>query len=494
MIEDGLFTSDWVHEPEDSPQNRFLRSWRPESALIGGRGTHKSGYLVACDALSACCIHASRGGIGYLTEQTNTLVEDVLLPLYKKFINPELYYVRGGEGHRDIIWRHTDCVTRLRSRQAKRKSDDPPFRGPSAERLIGHDEIAIDSDPISEDKDPILISIAMLRDGSANATDISRPIKYTTTPKKNWFFKYMDGLGIASNNTPVQRSDDGKSEAFYARTADIDAYLYQRLSEKYSADFARQELDAYWMDVQGLIWDTFRTDGLTDDSKMWPHSNIHWAQGYNPNLPTVLGVDLGATESAWLLMQAYPAEDEQGQPHKTVSGEIQQGPILVAIAEWTPTRVDGGDHAILQEVMRYTGGQCPNQIWIGHDYKTPGGPKSLTPEMMFVQHGWGDAVRTHAGMHTFAKDVQYQVARGAMLNSVGERRFCAARNMDSFHEANKGLMDMLGRDTWPSQGLEYFRKNKSEGTVNDEDIRDAMLYPLAGVYGAEFTTYRKLPA
>ena len=99
-IERALFTAAWKTEAVGTPQNEFLHCWLPEVALIGGRGAHKTGYLVGCDVVSANLIH--RGGIGYLTEQTNTQVEDILLPFYREMVNPDLYEIRGGQGSRDI--------------------------------------------------------------------------------------------------------------------------------------------------------------------------------------------------------------------------------------------------------------------------------------------------------------------------------------------------------------------------------------------------------
>lgn len=466
-----MFTPAWQWSPVGSPQDEFLHSWLPEVALLGGRGTRKTAHLVAADAISALLLH--RGGVGYLTEQTNTQVEDILLPFYREFLNPDLYEIRGGQGARDVHWRETGAITRLRSRQATSRHRDPPFRGPNAPRGIGHDEIAIDEDPASETRDPILISMAMLRGGGERLAHPCKPLRYCTTPKKNFFYDYMHGLGIAENNKVVQRSKDGLAIAFYSRTQDVDPALYSRLLQRYSAEFAAQELDAQWIEAHGRIWTTFNFDGLDNELPLWPSSNIHRAVGFNPTLPYVLGVDLGATASAWNLAQPYDAIDQLGR-------RVHHGTVLVTVAEWTPARVS--PVMILDEIRRYAGGAAPAEIWIGHDYKTPGGAESTTPHMAFQQIGWGGAIRTHVGRHTFSKDAQGMAAQAAICNAVGERRYAVSHKIERYHEDGRGVLEMLRADTWPERGTDVFEKSKSMGKKNYEDSRDAMLYLLAGIF------------
>ncbi len=470
VVERHLFTKAWETRPPGSVHDKFLHCWRPEVALIGGRGSQKTGHLIAADAISANLIH--RGGVGYLTEQTNTQVEDTLLPLYGQFINPELYHIQGGAGNRDVVWTLTGAVTRLRSRQATARHKDPPFRGPSAPRGIGHDELAIDGDPPAEDKNPILISMAMLR-GNAYGCRV-KTIRYSTTPKRNWFYEHLNGLGIADNNTEVAESADGRAVAYYAKTKDVDPLLYQRLLERYSAEFVRQELNAEWVEAQGRVWDMFDFGGLDDDAKLWPLSNIHAAAGFDRGKPWVLGVDLGAVESSWLLCQPYPAVDRTGRRQFA-------GNVLVAIAEWTPGR-GNSPHNIINEIKGYTGGGAPAEIWIGHDYKTPGGADSTSPWTAFQQAGWGEQIRTHAGQYTFSKDNQLIAASAAICNAAGERRYAVSKAIETHHPNKRGQIEMLRADEYPSKGDAILEKHKTLGKKNYEDSRDAMLYVLAGVF------------
>jgi hypothetical protein len=480
VIEQHLFTDKWKDLPKDSAQNKFLHCWRPEAFLFGGRGSRKTGYLVGADAISANIIHAKTGGVGYLTEMTGPQVKDILIPFYKEFVNPELYHMKGSPTGPDVHWKYTDCITRLRSRQAKNQRDDPPFRGPSAQRHVSHDEICIDTNPIEESKDPILISAGMLRGGTGPLT-----LRCTTTPKKNFVYDYCRTLGITANGVMEQTSLDGRAKAFYSKTSEVDLQLFNALSLKYSVEFAKQELDAVWIDSAGRIWTGFSDAGLYDNDKLWPHSNIYPVSGYDPARPYYLGVDLGAAQSAFILVQPYSAVDKYG-------GAVMPGKVLVTVAEWTPSRMSV--NAVLSEIAEYTGGRDPEAIWIGHDYKTPGGANNDTPELAFIQHGWSSKIQTHTGSWTFNKDAQFQALSAALCNSAGERRWCVAQHLDSFYADKRGTLDMFTRDTWPERGTDYFRKNKTEGTANDEDIRDAHLYLATGLFPPVWAPCSKRPA
>ena len=463
-IEHQLFTPDWEPPEKGTPQYNFLHCWAPEVALIGGRGTHKTAMIVASEVIAANVIHASvKANSGYITEQTNKDLEDTLWPMFERFINPDLYRKSGGigSGNANVHWLHTGGVTRLRSRQAKSPNSPPPFRGPSCER-ISHDEIAIDRDPADESLNPLSVSMAMLRGLPA-----ARSLRLCTTPQRNWFYHFMYGRGIGANGIKHQVSQDGRSVAFYSNTMDVDRNLYDTLVRDYSEEFAKQELEAYWADGKGKVWEAFDFSGDDAPGLLWPRSNVHKHTGFDSTLPWVLGVDLGAVESAFIIFQSIPT----GTPQRRV---------LVAVAEWTPTNVPLP--RIINEIIGYTGGKQPGEVWVGHDIKTPGGHDSTTPYLAFDMVGWGDRIRTHVGLPSFAKSVQHLAVSGAICNRAGERRFAISRQMDSFHECGRGLRDMLQRDSFPEKGNEYFRKNKTEGTVNDEDIRDAMLYAIAGVF------------
>jgi hypothetical protein len=454
-IESGLWTSDAVIERVGSPHDRFLHSFRGENYLLGGRGTHKSGYLVMKDALSANLVNP--GTISYLTEQTSGKIRDILIPVIRRLINPDIYELRTQGQEYDIRWRYSGSVTRLRSRQAKRIHDDPPFRGPTAV-CIGHDEIALD-----QDRDPIVISRFMLRGLEGTA----KTLNFTTTPVRNWFYAHAAKLGLVN---PVDRDGSRMVEtndagAYYTRTRDIDPGLYDRTIGELDERFAAQELDAEWVALEGRVWVGWRDWDGHNDATLWPYSNRHWHR-YDPTLPCVWGVDLGGSESAWLVCQSVPATDIHGVP-------VLPGNVLVAVGEATPSKE--GAWATLGGLVERFG--RPWRAYIGADYRTPG-TDGGTAEMAFVQRG----IRCEPITGWMAgKDIQGQHAAAMLCNTAGERRFCVSKDLISLQSRSaRGIVEVMEGDLWPEPGSsDYFLKDKRNGT-GLEDMRDAMLYLLVG--------------
>jgi hypothetical protein len=409
------------------------------------------------------------GTVTYLTEQTAGKVRDILLPVIRRLIRPEMYSLRSHGQELDIVWRYaTDretgerSVTRLRSRQAKRIHDDPPFRGPSAS-WIGHDEIARDSNPIDQDHDPLVISRFMLRGdyGRAPCMDL------TTTPVRNWFYSHANKLGITTPGVvgKTRMAETDQAAAYYTATRDIDPALYDRTIAELDERFAAQELDAQWVALEGRVWVGWRDWDGRDEATLWPYSNRHW-HTYDPALPTVWGVDLGGAQSAWLLCQAVPAVDRAGV-------RVMPGNVLVAVAESTPQQE--GAWATLGALIDRFG--MPYRCYIGADYRTPGN-SGETAEMAFTQRGI--RAETITGWQA-AKDIQGQHAAAQLHNTAGHRRFCVSRGLISLQpRAGRGIVEVMEGDKWPDPGdTSFFAKDKKTG-VGIEDMRDAWLYLLIG--------------
>lgn len=462
-LEPALFTKSFVFEGPGSPHDLFLHSWRAENYLLGGRGTHKSGYLVAKDALSANLINP--GTVSYLTEQTSGKIRDILIPVIRRLINPEMYTLRTQGQEFDIMWRHTGSITRLRSRQAKRVHDDPPFRGPSA-TCIGHDEIARDRNPIDQDRDPIIISRFMLR---GTESGVHRCLNFTTTPVRNFFFNHANSLGL-TNPTWIRgtrMAETAAAAAYYTKTKDIDEALYNRTVGELDERFAAQELGAEWVALEGRVWTGWKDWDSNDDATLWPYSNRHW-HVYDPTIPTLWGVDLGGAESAWLVCQSVPATDINGV-------RVMPGNVLVAVGESTPSKT--GAWASLGDLVERFG--KPYRCYIGADYRSPGNAGD-TAEMAFVQRGINAQPIT--GWQA-SKDIQGQHGAAQLCNTMGERRFAVSRELISLQaRAGRGIVEVFEGDTWPEPGksTSYFLKDKKEGS-GLEDMRDAWLYLLVGL-------------
>jgi hypothetical protein len=438
-------------------QAGFLHSFRDTNFLFAGRGFGKT--AVACKKAEILCV-MSPGIIVMITEQTSRDIRDILTPTWSKIVTPNTYKVLGSGGDTEIRFHNGSCVW-FRSRQAKRLKDDPPFRGPNVGWVI-HDELALD-----RRQDVLEISGMMIRQDEAKylGTDV------ITTPKINWLYQTVLGLGIAkpvkTEADRIQLSDDGRSVAFYGKTADNahNRGLHDRMIGKLDAAAARQELLAEWVAKDGKCWEFV--------DQPWPIGNRIDAP-YDPNRPFMLGVDLGGSDGAYQLYQM----ERRANP---MNGGILEN-LLVIKAEWTPQQRQ--PWLTVRDIQEYTShGSCqrPARIMIGADYRMPG-TTGDTAEMMFSKAGWGGVVEMVTGWEA-SKDVQDQQASYIICNSAGERRFCVADQLESFHPgATRGIVDMLTNDTYPEPGgKDYFRKEKGKGIFH-EDSRDAFLYTAVSVY------------
>jgi hypothetical protein len=292
-----------------------------------------------------------------------------------------------------------------------------------------------------------------------------------TTPKPNWLYRQVLGLGIANPIKPdesnrKQLSADGQAVAFYAKTDDNqhNRGLHGRMVGQLSDSDARQELLGEWVARDGKVWQFVEED--------WPNGNMVDIP-FNRNKPWILGVDLGGADSAWGI---YQKEDLGRSRIKTRA--------LVLKAEWTPQGVPPWQ--VLHKIKDYASGgrfNSPMAIKVGADYKTPGNAGD-TAEQMFHNIGWGQRgeVETITGWYA-SKDVQDMQASYIICNSAGERRFCISKQLDSFHQGStRGMLDLMRHDTYPDPGAkDYFRKEKGQGIFH-EDTRDQFLYVAVSVY------------
>jgi len=432
-----------------TPQREFVDNWYPEAALIGGRGTHKTGHLLEKALISALVVNP--GFPVVLTEQTGPLVRDVLVPMVRQFVNPDLYELRGPPTGPDVWLRPTGGTIRLRSRHARNRREDPPFRGPPCV-MGGHDALARDRDPADEAHHPLAISAAMLRGNIGRY----RTLVHTTTPVDNWFARHLAQLGVKSNDAP--RVAAPGACAWYTATEDVDPELHARLVRLYSPEFADQELRARFVPRRGRVWTGYR------DAE-WPEGNRHWHE-FDPGRPYLLGVDLGGGQSAWNLAQWVPAVDRAGH-------RVHDGSVLVTVAEYLPERV--GVAAVLEDLISRYG--LPQEVYVGADYSSPGS-SGVTAQWLFAQRGI-DWARPITGWLA-GKDVQHLHASSLLLDGQRRRRFAVSQKLEQHMSRRaRGILDVLSGDVWPESGPYYLEKDKRSG-VGLEDARDAWLYLCAG--------------
>lgn len=448
----------WIESPENKAQSQFLHTFLPRNFFLGGRGAGKTYALIAKDAIY--CLLINKGCMSYLTERTGPEVRDILLPKIEEVVPKELVQIKKvSQTSWDLHWA-TGSTTRLRSRQAKNSRDEPPFRGPDAQK-IGHDELAIDRDG----NKMIRISEAMLRGGKG------APLVQdaTTTKKMGWLYKYLDQWGLTGNENGIE-SKDGRTIVFQGCTKDNrhNDDLDSRLRETYSPEFAAQELDNLWTLLSGRIWKNFL-------EKHWPYGNLHHHR-YDPTRPYILAVDLGV-RSAWGIWQRIPATDEYGRRDQG------QKMLDVLVAEFVPNHGNARDLVSLIDI-RYG---RPHHAVVGQDINTRSVGDGTKPAFFFTTKWPGIHVKTPSGFLS-DKETQHWQAQAMICNAYSQRQVCISTHLDSDAEG-RGIMDMLRLDAWPEGALRsgsFFEKDKSFGGVGIEDVRDMFLYYIICQYPPEF--------
>ena len=436
----------------------WLKSFRRENYLLGGRGTRKTGHLVAKSAIVALALHPYAGAVSYLTEQTQAKVSEILLPIFRLFVDPHAYQIRPSRtgADLDVHW-VSGHITRLRTRQAKLRRSDPPFRGPSAV-YIGHDEICRDPAPLAEDYDPIAISRAMLR-----GFDAPMCLDVTTTPVKGWVYHHVRALRVAIDGEGDELTN-AHAGAWHLRTRDVDPALYRYLVGSYSPAFASQELEARWTPLLGRVW----TDYLDAE---WPVGNRHW-HTFDPTRPTYWGVDLGSGSSAWNICQVIPAVDRYGA-RQPGYGES----VIVTVGESNPQHQSTA--ASIDELIAKFG--RPARVYVGAGYRD-GGQSGVSAERDFILRNLD--VELISGDMAL-KDVQHSHACSFLKSATGLRRWCLSQEPIRLHEhrgARRGIEVVLESDAWPAEdSLDFLAKDKRSGGPGLEDARDAWLYLLAGL-------------
>jgi len=275
----------WRDPGANEAQRGALHSMRQWNYIIGGRGFGKTAVLCIRNMLLSL---AFPGLHSMITEQTAGDLVDVLIKCWMDIIPKEAYKLTHRDNKYDVQWPN-GSLTMFRGRHAKDTISEPPFHGPTV-GLLQHDEISLD-----RRTDVISTSGFMLRQKRMpNICDLSG------TPRRNWLYSHCQAKGLVNvgpwlTQTPDGRtvkpykhavSDDGKSGIWYGQTAG-NAYgenLYARMVDELTESQRNQYLLGEWVDVEGLIWDTFSEDE-------YPAGNMIDDGGFRRGQDYILSVD-----------------------------------------------------------------------------------------------------------------------------------------------------------------------------------------------------------
>jgi hypothetical protein len=208
---------------------------------------------------------------------------------------------------------------------------------------------------------------------------------------------------------------------------------------------ARQYLLGEWVDVEGIIWDTF-------SEELYPAGNMIDDGGFREGQAYILSVDHGSTDSSWGLWQA--------RGNGTYS----------RVAEYTPHQIPA--YRIAHEIEKRYG--KPGKIITGADHVTRGNA-GLSADHLFTSMGWVAADRVTGDIAD--KEIQGNTLARQLCASTGRRQVLISKQMATYYPGKtRGILDMLKGDTWPDSDCQtYFRKEKGSG-IYHEDTRDVVLY------------------
>lgn len=295
-----------------------------------------------------------------------------------------------------------------------------------------------------------MISEGMLRGGPNKEAPLC--IDGTSTPKIGAYYEYLRRLGLTASGERKQlrrvglpSGRDVWSAAFYARTSEnpYNQGLDERLRNSYSADFARQELDAEWVSLEGRVWREW-------SDAAWPAGNRHPA-AFDRSKPWELWCDIGL-HSAWLIVQRHP------------------GPVEVVVGEYTPDGDGDAVHVAARLAAEYG---TPFRITVGSDVNTRSEADGIAAMAVF-QRAFGRSIVQSPRDYLADKRIQLIAAQAAILDTAGRRRLAVSRSLRSWPGNGRGILELMDRDSWPEKASSSSNPFDKEGRL--EHVRDALLY------------------
>jgi hypothetical protein len=232
-----------------------------------------------------------------------------------------------------------------------------------------------------------------------------------------------------------------------------------RLRASMSSQQARRELDAEMIALEGGIWPD------ADIHTAWPHGNRHdHFRRFNPDEPWWIFCDWGSSFGSYVVVQKT-----------TDRGRFKSGDrsVWVAVADLCPLNDASAEKAFIR--LRDEFG-IPAGIVGGSDVntKTSGDGKTIA---FFANQVWS-GVNIHPCSENKAdRLIQYNRLSYLICSSLGERRFCVAKNFVSLdNDSKRGVREMLEEDAWPNVNdrnpTDFLPKGRDNVV---QHVRDALL-------------------
>ena len=413
------------------------------SHMVGGRGVGKTLFAVSHCAVAALTYLSGQAIL--VTEPTNTDLHDTWLRTWEEIVPSDTWRLNRSLMRIETI---TGCQIDLRSRHGSQREIG---RGPNYSAWYD-DEAAKGFDA----------RLFQTISPSIRQRGAPRYVITTSTPKMNGYYHLT--------RLPGHQVIHGTSfdNPFLEGYADS-------LTELLDPVFARQEIYAEFISLSNRAWNGFSMDSF-------PAGNMADIR-HDPRRPWYLGVDLGV-RSAWIAVQRYWSTD--------LNPDIKDRYLVdVVVAEWTPN--DEGAQQTATAIRESMG--SPVKIFIGADVNTREIVTAHKASTILGQVWPGLAINPITSKYGLSdKELQYIVARGRHLDTLGRRRFCVSKHLHSAHPDNRrGILEVLEQDAFSEKpNKDYLPKDKQ--TTGLEDMRDAMLYYCIGAYPPSLEATRSLAA
>ena len=415
--------------------------------LVGGRGSAKTTSL-ALLAIQAAFVWMP-GLPGCWTEPTYGLCRDIFLAEWQRLVPLELYTINAS---RMVIECRNGSLIYVRSRNVDNKYKEV-IKGINLAWVI-EDEIAY-----KYDKQKFWDVDAAIR--------IDTPYRFHdtgTTPKMNEYYNLMhDENGDLKKGHRIVQASSHDNPHLPKGWAD-------NLAENFDERYAEQEIFGRWISLSGRIWDRW-------SDEIWPNGNVH-PHKHDHDKPYYLLLDIGVAGSAWVIVQELPVQFEMIN-----RGYKRDDTIWVATAEFMPSTERGGHITRVLPLIKEQFG-TPIRICCGHDVGNRSLTRGETPRSILSNH-FGSIPTTPigaSGNYRSDKILQHAQLSGGIYDTRGRRRFCVSQDYYKHNpETNRGLVQLMKQDTWPSSSDGKIHPNYLPKEGRLEHVRDALLYGSVGV-------------
>jgi len=225
---------------------------------------------------------------------------------------------------------------------------------------------------------------------------------------------------------------------------------------------AARDMDGELIALEDQIWD------MVDLEHPWPVGNVDYNHPrFNSNLPWYLGIDIGSSTGAYVVVQPVPDGIRRGEPR------------WVIVADYCP-QANADVRRAFRRLREEFG--VPAGVVAGADINTRASTDGATVSY-FVRKIFGNVRIMIADEHVTPRHTAYDLTNYLFRSADGTRRLTVASSLVDGDrpgvldkDSKRGIVEMVQQDIWPPieevrQG-QYLPKGQK---IRVSHIRDALL-------------------